>query len=231
MISIKQHNNLSNTYFYWNAWNTDESFDLNKLSGPYRKKLEKTRIVEILFNAESEGEDLFGLYEDFLYAYFRISETPSYLFICEFSQQQKSKIRSYKGFIQKEFKLSSDYCFELEVGLSEDYSMFGTLIELKQDVIHMASKFFISNTNSFIISFGEKIKNKESFIRKIVNEYIVSDSNSSYIDYAKLILDFCSEKCIIYRTGGDGGSSEISFQAFCELTMKDLILLQAEMII
>ncbi|MCX2682136.1 hypothetical protein OOZ15_19475 [Galbibacter sp. EGI 63066] len=231
MVSIKQHSNLINTYFYWNAWNTDESFNLSELNNSQKEKLEEIEVIEILFEAESEGEDLFSPYENFLRDYFMKSENSSYLFVCELCQKQKTKLRSYKGFIKKEFKLSSDFCFELEVDLLEGYSMFGILIELNQDTIHTVSKFFLSNTSSFIINFGKTIKNKELFIRKVINDYVINHSNSSYIDYAKLTLDFCSERCVVYRTGGDGGSSEISLQAFSKPETKDLILLQAEMIV
>ncbi len=231
MPQINNHKDLIQSYFYWNAWNQDESFDLKKLKNSQKDELRNVEIIEVLFEAESSGENLLAQYIEFLNGYFIRTDIPSYLFVSEFCKKQKSKLRSYKGNIKEELMNVSDFTCEIEVDLPDGYSLFGAVIEINEFTNHLVPKFFLTNSNSFAINFGSKIDDKKLFIENVVNEYLINEENYSFVNYAKLVLNFCAEKTVIFRTGGDGGTSEISFQAFVNNETKDLVLIQAEIII
>jgi hypothetical protein len=125
------------------------------------------------------------------------------------SAEIASRIRSYKGIITKR-GIEGTY-IETEVPF-ENRTVIAAIIDLSEyNYDQNISKLWDSST-SFILSSKRKYFSSP-FITKIIDDYRKSGVHTS-LNYLELVLDFCNQGDVIYKTGGYASDEFPTFDTF-----------------
>jgi len=210
----------------WNAWNSLESFRFESYSGEEEVFNKMSGIEVVLDGTHGDSrntEKLFDDYEAIVSKVFNnvASEEELYLIVSEYALMTKNRVRSFKGILPKK-ELSTESFLEMEIPFEKDYSIFVAMVKLTSGNLKPCFDYFLDNSRCFVIASNQSLFNKES-LEKIMKDCFNHD-NGVYLDYYKLFVKYGLGGDLIFRSGGDGGDQEVSFQCFCLNDKQDDII-------
>lgn len=217
MNSIIRHTDFQKAYLDYNAWKTDSSFPIKSVTNDCIKKLNEYEIIEYIFKGVGYDRDQF-LYEEKLKQFlkcinaelFKEERNNLYLYSIEHKKQNLSRLRSYKGLLDKK-KVIEQHYFQTESKLEQGQTIISFICTLLETNVDYLLKFFFDDTTCFVIKSNNNYLNKE-FLDLILST--LNLSGNIQLDYLKLLLLFCQNNDIIYRIGGDSGEEYWSLQKF-----------------
>lgn len=204
------------SYNDYNAWKTEDSFPI-KYNEDFQVR--DYCVEEYIFEGvgSNRSQVLFEiLVEKFKTEIVKIFEEDLnegrhlYLFTIEYKANQRSRLRSYKGFVDKKLFENTPH-LEEEIIINEKMSRFVSVFEYRSLYFENLSQYFFDSSTSFIISSKQNYFNSK-FIEKIIN--LQKKDENSELNYLALMLEFCSAGDFIYRIGGDNGEEYWSIQRF-----------------
>ena len=159
---------------------------------------------------KSVFEDLFVRFNHFLEYFIGLVNIPTYIFKSEFKSRLPNRIRTYKGILPKEIEVSTYY--QEECNLSNKNSIIAGVVNLNENNISTCNELFYDSDTSFIIISRRSILSRD-FVNDVVQNKMIH-KNNSFLNYTKVLSDYCSKGDIIIRMGGDGGDRYIALQIF-----------------
>lgn len=202
-----KYRSLERDFFEYNALKTDTSFPINNIKVADFDLIEF--VYEVRINKENFEEELF-VFNKILADLVLSSSKNTFLFGIEHQVKEISRIRSFKGLIDKK-RINIDEYIEKEVLISENKSIITFVAKLNSNNINYLINFFHDDSTSFIIASNEEYLN-ENFIIKIMS--LINIKNQIEINYVNVINSFCTKGDIVFRIGGDSGESYWSLQKF-----------------
>lgn len=171
----------------------------------------------LMFEVISEGvnshrtEEFFGqklldfkrLNIDFL----EHNQKNSFLIWIEHGAENKSRLRSYKGGLDKS-KIGNSF-IQIEQSVTEITSLFMTIIKL-DELNDYLFELFLDDSNCFIINSPFNLLSKETLERVLDNCQV--DYSVLSISYLDLMGEFCLNDQFIQKLGGDSGEEYWSLQ-------------------
>ncbi len=213
-MEIITHKNLINDYINYNSWKSEESFPLIQKDEPFFKEIEDYEIVEYIFEgmkskrSKENFDHLIYYFKEGIKNILEQDKKIKYIFAIEKSSSPISRIKSYKGLIDKNEVIGGDY-IEKEVLLNENESRIAFVIRLNESNFDYLTKFIFDYTNCFIISSESNYIN-EFFIEKTLSLFNIN--GWTHINYLNIMLQFCFKDDFIYRIGGNDGEEYWSLQ-------------------
>ena len=215
---IKEHKDFIIDYFEYNAWKTEASFPILKASDEEVSRLKKYCLIEFMSEGVMSDRSssnfelkLENFKKEVIYEIFNQQRDNIFLFSIEHKLKQKTRIRSYKGLVDKSRVDKKDYC-QLETDFENNNSIISFVAKVNSNNFDYLLNFFLDDSTCFIIKTNNNYLNEE-FLDKALSCITIVES-SIEINYLKLILLFGSDNDIIYRIGGDSGDEYWSLQKF-----------------
>jgi hypothetical protein len=214
------YDKIIENYGLLNAWKDENSFPIKNASDLDLQSLNKLNAIEFVFPGtkgdSSIFDELFIKFNHFLKLLLASNSIPAYIFKSEFKSQLPNRIRTYKGIFPKINQ--AEYC-QYECSLQNGNSIIAGLIRLNENNISIYKELFYDSDTSFII-ISRKLILSKGFINNIVQNSMVH-KNTSYLNYLRVLNDYCTTGDIIIRMGGDGGDRYISLQLFFDPSLTE----------
>ncbi|WP_026995304.1 hypothetical protein [Flectobacillus major] len=208
---------ITKDFLLYNVWKSDESFPIKKINENSKiKELQNFEIREYLFEgmrSNRNQNNFISLLNDFknqILAHILNQRRNVFLFGLESESNVISKIRSYKGLIDRQV-INSELFIQKEQILSNNQSRFAFVARIKENNFDYLSRFFFDYTNSFIITTHNDYLNNK-FIDDIC--FLQRLEGWTHIDLLNIMLVFCPQGDILYRIGGNDGEDYWSLQEF-----------------
>ncbi len=133
-----------------------------------------------------------------------------YLILIEKSPNLVSRVRTYKGIIDKNIISIEDY-IQFEKRLDKNQSRITTLIKFKDSYFNYLVNLMFDDTNCFLISSYENYF-ESIFIDEFMRLFNVN--GWTHINYLSCMFKYCVKGDYIYRIGGNDGEEFWSLQIF-----------------
>jgi hypothetical protein len=135
-----------------------------------------------------------------------------FIFAIEHNSSVISKLRSYKGFIDKS-KVEGGLFLEKEILVSNKESRFAFIGALSNLNFTYLTKFIFDSHYCFLIS------SENDYINEVNLEELASFfplRGTTHINFLKAMIELCRKGDFIYRIGGDDGEEYWSLQVMKE---------------
>ena len=206
------YNDILNEKQEFNAFKVNSSFPTNELNATELISLKKCSIAETFFYGNNNFDQTFDFFKTGLKE--RLIDKLVYLFICEHKPSKVTKLKSYKGLVDKT-KISPDNFVQCETMIDDKASLLSALIKIQYELLDdYFLDFFLDSSRSFV--FDPRIEDFRlncGFNNEIVSQCISIDETVE-INYLRLMLNYCPLGFDIYRVGGDGVGGYWSLQKF-----------------
>ena len=214
-IEKKIYADLLNEKLEFNSFKKDLSFNTDDLDIIELSYLNKYQISETFFYGNNDFDQSLNFFKTGLRK--RLLFKSVYQFVCEHKPAGVSKLRSYKGIIDKT-KIITSNVIQCETMISDKASIFTALIKLQFELLddYFFDYFLDSSTSFVFIPDTENFDMTCDFNNKIASQYISIDGTAE-LNYLKLMLKYCSLGFKLYRVGGDGTGGYWSLQEFSSL--------------
>jgi hypothetical protein len=198
----------------YNCWRPNACFPIHQLGFTDKGLLGGYAIREYIFTgiqSERSQEKFEALLTSFTLGVKEILNEDAktkYLFVIEPEPKSISKVRTYKGLIQKGL-IKDENMLENEFMLDETISRIASVAVVDNDNLDKLFNLFLDDATCFIISSKNDYLNK-IFLQRVMD--LVEMDRWSHIDMLKISMHFCPQGDFVYRVGGDGGEHYMSLQ-------------------
>ncbi|MDR2122666.1 MAG: hypothetical protein LBP34_06015 [Flavobacteriaceae bacterium] len=209
------YTNIIESFLEINHLKSVKTFYIERLDDEQKKDILNYHVIEYVFEgvqSKRNQEYYRELFNKFVSHVKEIvfNNQYNYIFIKESFIKKASRLRSYKGFIDKG-KLTGDNFIEKESFIGDSESVFMFIGLLDSFNFNYLVDYFFDSDNSFIISSNEEF-NLNNTLNKLSD--LIITKNDGILNYLDVIFKICKNKNFIYRTGGDGGEEYWSLQKF-----------------
>ena len=205
------YKDLVNEYQYFNSWKSEESFPIKTIDGA---ELSQFKIIEYVFEGmlsnrtQQSFNELIVNFKEEIIKILENNKMNNYLFSTENGSSTITRIRSYKGLIDK-YKIDKSKFIQKEYILNINESKIAFVAILNKSSFDYLSTFLFDSTSSFIISTNSNYLN-ELFLDDVTA--VLNMNGWTHINMLNVMLKFCIKGDIVYRIGGNDGEDYWSLQ-------------------
>lgn len=212
-MKIKYYN-LVDDFKEYNSWKSDESFSTKGYN--VSDLTQNFSIKEYIYEGfmSNRSQDIFEVkikvFKEAIKEKILSNKNKAYLFVIEPCSNIISKIRSYKGLLNKNIVNISNY-IEKEYILNEKESRIAAVIEItNSNFDYITTHLFDSATSFTVTSKNNYIS--EDFLNHVIS--FVQMKGCHHINLFPLILEYGKNENRLYRIGGNDGEDYWSLQEF-----------------
>lgn len=212
-ISVNIYSDLMNNSSQVNAYKIQDSFKYDSKNIEDINFLSNISVEEIELIRYSKDNDFGfdGQFAEIAIKNIIVPDKITIALIVDSEIKPVSKLRSYKGILDKKLKEQSEY-LEKEIAIRDNQTIIGNLVVVTNENIKniLDNYFGNSNTCCFLL-FGNDFNFQKDFLNNILKDCMIHTQTSvlNYFSLCKLL----KQKEQIIRIGGDG-YDEVSLQIF-----------------
>jgi hypothetical protein len=211
-MQVRLYTDLINERLEFNAYKSDSSFDIRDLKANQLIALSKCSIAETLFYGNNDFDQSLKAFKNGLRE--RLLSEPVYLFICEHKPTKTSKLKSYKGLIDKA-QITNTKFIECEILTDKGMSVLTVVIKLRLELLQdYFFDFFLDSSRSFVFIPNIYDFEMECNFNQDVVDHCILIQETVEIKYLQLMLKYCPLGFKFFRVGGDGVGGYWSLQQF-----------------
>lgn len=212
-----EYRDLEKDYYEYNAWKTDVAFRFYDFDEFSKKLVNQYMIVEDIFEGvcSQREENIFNqklqIFKRGLRDEIRNDlRKNNYLILLENTPKHQSKLRSYKGLINKK-EIESKNFLQYENPLESGLTIISLVAILNEENFEYLINYFFDDAICFMVKSDHNYLRKD-FLNKVVSDICIK--GNIQINYAKLLTNPLFKDDILYRIGGNGGEEYWSIQKF-----------------
>jgi len=211
-MDTRIYTDLANEKLEFNAYKNDLSFAVHGLNAAELTTLGQCSVAETLFYGNGNFDQSLAGFKNGLKE--RLLTEKLYLFICEHKPTKISKLKSYKGLIDKK-KIANERFIECEILTKSSMSILTAIVNVQFESLEdYLFDFFLDSSISFAFTSGNAdFEPRCSFNQELVDQCIFVKETVE-INYLQLTLRYCSRGFKFFRVGGDGVGGYWSIQEF-----------------
>ncbi|WP_338768445.1 hypothetical protein WAF17_07825 [Bernardetia sp. ABR2-2B] len=217
MDSLIRYTDFQNKYSDYNAWKPSNAFTIHNTTNNCIEQLYKYEIVEQVFNGVGHTRDsilyakkLHKFQNGLIQEFSKQERNNTYIYVIEHKKKKLSRIRSYKGLVDKKKIAPSNYC-QNEFMLEHNETIISFITSLIGENVVQLLEYFFDDSTCFVIKSDEDYLNVD-FLNLVLSTLDLTGNIE--LDYLKLLCLFCNKNDIIYRIGGNSGEDYWSLQKF-----------------
>lgn len=124
-------------------------------------------------------------------------------FVCEDSFKSKSRVRSFKGIVDRAINKESYVQIEFD-DFNMNKSLFCGILNFNLNTYDYINRAFSDSDTSFILGCKDKTLKKDFLLENTYSKAL-NNHNDVCLNYLKLFEEYCTnKKNILIRSGGDG---------------------------